>query len=174
MNMLSRAFAICGAMLVASLGVCAEEIAPQFVVSADKLSFRPTTTFHSGDRIQVSSPHIDVDDILSLQRCSDDCKKIEVIRTWGGRYDNKRGGLSVSEFVTLQKDGDYFFAANRIPNNLPDVERQGCNRAVLINELCVSAKPLAITDTKPDPTAFRARFSTDSWIWVRIVRRGDG
>lgn len=142
------------------------EVPTAFAVTADKLSFHPTQPFRNGDRLYVTSPFISGDDILALGRCLDpQCGKLDIVRAWTGHRRHR-----LSDYVNIQQDGDYIFFAGEVPRNIPDIERRGCFRAAPLQKVCSAAQPLKIAKTDASDVLFRARFSSDSWLWVRRVR----
>ena len=143
----------------------------EFVVTPDKASFHPAVPFRKGDRLYVTSQQLDPRDIIALGRCVEpDCATMDIVRTWAA-HGRHRG---VSDYVNIQQDGDYVFFGSTVPWALPSHEVRGCFRSVPLQKVCSQAKRMQIIDSKTAPDAFRVRFSSDSWFWVRRVRAADG
>ncbi|MET0225397.1 MAG: hypothetical protein ABW187_03060 [Dokdonella sp.] len=170
---MNRFLHTCAMLLAIAACVAADAAVPtDFAVSTDRLSFRPTTALHKGDRLQVLSPYLSPDDVVVLARCMDDCRSSEIVRSWDSGH-GRAHGPDLLEFVTIAQDGDYFFAPNQIPQSLRTRNAIGCKRSLPQHVLCGDARSLTITETKATPELFRARLSSGSWIWVRRVRVGD-
>jgi hypothetical protein len=167
MNRWMRPFAI--VLAVAACSAVGAAVPTDFAVSPDRTSFHPTAAFRKGDRLQVLSPYLSPDDVVVLGRCSDDdCKRSEIVRSWGSRH-GRAHGPDLLEYVTIPQDGDYFFAPNQIPQSLRARNYIGCKRSLPLHVLCSDARSLTITETKATPELFRARLSSGSWIWVRRI-----
>jgi hypothetical protein len=157
---------IFGLVAIASCAAVRAGVPTEFVVAPDKTSFRPEPALRSGDRLYVSSPHVDFDDIMALGRCLDTaCSKLDIVRAWTGGKRRR-----ISDYVNIQQDGEYVFFGSRVPRTLPEIERRGCFRSVPIRKVCSGAVPLSIAKVDSSAELFRARFSSDSWLWVRRVR----
>jgi hypothetical protein len=143
----------------------------EFVITPDKASFHPAAPFRNGDRLYVTSQQLDPRDIIALGRCVDTgCANMEIVRTWSA-HGRRR---AVSDYVNIQQDGDYVFFGSTVPWALPSHEVHGCFRSVPLQKVCSEAKRMQIIDSKMSPDAFRVRFSSDSWFWVRRTRAADG
>jgi len=137
-----------------------------FAVAPDKSFFQPVEHLHAGDRLQVQSPFLHEDDLVALARCRDpDCTDLDIVRVWTSHRRHQ-----MHDYVNIQHDGQYIFFANNVPWALPSIERQGCIRAAPLRKVCSGSKRMAITDVKESPEAYRVRFSSDSWFWVRKIR----
>jgi hypothetical protein len=143
----------------------------EFVIAPDKASFHPAVPFRNGDRLYVTSQQLDPRDIIALGRCLEpDCAKMEIVRAWVVHTKHR----SLGDYVNIQQDGDYVFFGSTVPWSLPAQESRGCFHAAPLNKVCSEAKRMQIIDSKTAPDAFRVRFSSDSWFWVRRVRAADG
>lgn len=154
-------------MLAAMPGLtCAAVVPTDFAVSPDKSYFQPVEPLHAGDRLQVQSPFLYEDDLVALARCRDpDCADLDIVRVWTTHRRHE-----MHDYVNIQHDGKYIFFANEVPRSLPGVERRGCFRSAPLRKVCSGSKRIAITEAKQSPDVFRARFSSDSWFWVRKIR----
>ena len=155
-------------LLLAAIPVCASAavVPTEFVVSPDKSSFQPVEPLHAGDRLQVQSPFLHEDDLVALARCRDpDCTDLDIVRVWTAHRRHE-----MRDYVNIQHDGNYIFFANNVPWALPAVERRGCFRSAPLRKVCSGSKRMAITDVKQSDDVFRARFSSDTWFWVRKIR----
>jgi hypothetical protein len=164
---------ICIVAVTASLMPLAATAAvpTEFVISQDKASFHPAVPFRNGERLYVTSQQLDPRDIIALGRCVDSgCANMEIVRTWSA-HGRRR---AVSDYVNIQQDGDYVFFGSTVPWALPSHEVHGCFRSVPLQKVCSEAKRMQIIDSKTAADAFRVRFSSDSWFWVRRVRAADG
>jgi hypothetical protein len=155
-------------LLLAAVPMCASASIERtdFAVSPDKTFFHPVESLHAGDRLQVLSPFLHEDDLVALAQCRDpDCTDLDIVRVW-----TSHRGHHVRDYVNIQHDGHYIFFANNVPRALPSEERRGCFRAAPLRKVCSGSLRMAITDTKVSPDAYRVRFSSDSWFWVRKIR----
>ncbi len=148
------------------LSASAAVVPTDFAVSPDKTFFQPVEPLHAGDRLQVQSPFLHEDDLVALARCRDpDCTDMEIVRVWTSHRRHQ-----VRDYVNIQHDGKYIFFANNVPFGLPTEERRGCFRSAPLRKVCSGSRRMAITDVKQSPEAYRVRFSSDSWFWVRKIR----
>jgi len=153
-------------LLAMSTSASASVVPTDFAVSPDKTFFQPVEPLHAGDRLQVQSPFLHEDDLVALGRCLDpDCTKMDIVRVWTSHRRHQ-----VRDYVNIQHDGNYIFFANNVPWSLPAVERHGCFGSAPLRKVCSGSKRMAITDAKDSPDAYRVRFSSDSWFWVRKIR----
>jgi hypothetical protein len=159
----------CGIVIALAAYGATAAVPTEFAVAPDKLSFHPVVPFRAGDRIYVSSPHLDFHDIVALGRCLDPaCAKMDVVRAWSAHSRHHK----VGDYVNIPQDGDYVFFGSSVPWTLPGHEREGCFRSVPLNKVCSEAARMSIIDAKTSSNVFRVRFSSDSWFWVRRVRAG--
>ncbi|MEP7042667.1 MAG: hypothetical protein ABI843_06365 [Dokdonella sp.] len=158
-------------VIAATCASASAAIPTQFAVAADRASFHPTTPLHKGDRLQVLSPYLSSGDVIVLARCLDDCRQSEIVRAWGSRNGRARGP-DLLEFVTIQQDGNYFFAPSQIAQSLRAINYVGCKRSLRLHVLCSDAHSLTVTEVKATAELFRARLSSGSWIWVRRIAAG--
>jgi hypothetical protein len=153
-------------------GACATALAAplytNFVVAADATTFKPAQPLHKGDRLLVQSPSLLGYEVLLLVRCLDGCAQTEIVRAWNGRSSG-HSGPDLYERVTIQQDGDYYFAPNEIPVTLPDANFRGCLRSLPLHKLCSDAHAVRITESNADASWFRVRLSSGNWIWVRAT-----
>jgi hypothetical protein len=148
------------------VSVVAAVVPTEFAVSPDKTFFQPVEAFHAGDRLQVQSPFLHEDDLVALARCRDpNCTDLDIVRVWTSHRRHQ-----LHDYVNIQHDGNYIFFANNVPFALPAEERRGCFRAAPLRKVCSGSRRMAITDVKVSPDAYRVRFSSDSWFWVRKIR----
>jgi len=142
-----------------------------FVVSPDATTFKPTTPLRKGDRLQVQSPRLPANEVLLLVQCKNGCAETKIVRAWSGRKSAAPQGPDLLEWVTILEDGDYYFAPNEIPPNIPSANFHGCIRSLPLHKLCSDARPQKITESKTEGGWFRAHLSTrGSWVWVRYTR----
>ena len=155
-------------LLLVALPICASAavVPTEFVVSPDKSFFQPVQPFRAGDRLQVQSPFIDEDDLVALARCLDSaCTDLDIVRVWTSHRRHQ-----LRDYVNIQHDGNYIFFANAIPRTLADFERHGCLRSAPLRKVCIQSQRMAVTEVKQSQEFYRARFSSDTWFWVRKIR----
>jgi hypothetical protein len=153
-------------LAAAPMSTFASVVPTEFAVSPDKSFFQPVEAFRAGDRLQVQSPFLHEDDLVALGRCRNaDCTDLDFVRVWTSHRRHE-----LRDYVSIQRDGHYIFFANTVPRSLPDFQRHGCFRSAPLRKVCSQSTRMAITDVKVSPEAYRVRFSSDSWFWVRKIR----